>query len=218
LSVQQVQVQLQSPVVRDTYEAWPTQGDVIEVRRVTRTTVHRRYYLLADEEPIQQLRVEFEVAGPPVEEFADYEVRELEVVTEEEEEIIYYYGRIGVVRGNILLLNPQLRERWGLDKYKDPKRGIQEGVLAGFIDPVTSPAYDPSPWSGFWVLGRNVWPVLRGWNPHEGFPMKVSCIIYPVKFTAIEVTRENYPELYEKLERRLIKTRTLYVHATKPVE
>jgi len=205
-----VQIQLQSPIVRDTYETWPTQGDVIEVRRVTRTGVVPRYFLLADEEPVQQLRVEFDVAGPPEEEFADYEVRALEIETSPEVETIFYYGRIGVVRGNIILLNPQLRERWGLDKYKDPKRGIQEGVYAGFIDPVVSPAYDPSPWSGFW-------PVLRAWNPHS-YPVKVACIIYPVKFTALEITRENFPELYEKLERRLVRTRTLYVHATKPVE
>ena len=210
-------MQLQSPIVRDTYETWPTQGDVIEVRRVTRERVERRFYYLADEEPIQQLRIEFEVLGPPIAEFVDYEVRELEIETSPEEEIIFYYARIGVVRGNVLLLNPQLRERWGLDKYRDPMRGIREGVLAGFIDPITSPAYDPSPWSGFWVLGNNVWPVLRGWNPHP-YPLKVAVIIYPIKFTAIEVTRENYPELYEKLERRLIKTRTLYIHATKPVE
>ena len=212
-----MQIQLQSPIVRDTYETWPTQGDVIEVRRVTRTGVVPRYFLLADEEPVQQLRVEFDVAGPPEEEFADYEVRALEIETSPEVETIFYYGRIGVVRGNIILLNPQLRERWGLDKYKDPKRGIQEGVYAGFIDPVVSPAYDPSPWSGFWVLGINMWPVLRAWNPHS-YPVKVACIIYPVKFTALEITRENFPELYEKLERRLVRTRTLYVHATKPVE
>ncbi len=212
-----MQIQLQSPIVRDTYETWPTQGDVIEVRRVTRTTIVKRYFLLADEEPVQQLRVEFDVAGPPEEEFKDYEVRALEIETSPEEETIFYYGRIGVVRGNIILLNPQLRERWGLDKYKDPKRGIQEGVYAGFIDPVVSPAYDPSPWSGFWVLGINMWPVLRAWNPHS-YPIKVSCIIYPVKFTALEITRENFPELYEKLERRLVRTRTLYIHATKPVE
>ena len=205
-------------MVRDTHEAWPTQGDILEVRRVTRTAVTRRYYLLADEEPIQQLRVEFDVAGPPAEEFKDYEVKELQIETTPEEEIIFYYGRIGVVRGNILLLNPQLRERWGLDKYKDPKRGIMEGVLAGFIDPIVSPAYDPSPWSGIWVLGTNMWPVLRAWNPHSGLPLKASCISYPVKFTAVEVTRDNYPELYEKLERRLIKTRALYIHAAKPVE
>jgi len=212
-----VQVQLQSPVVRDTHEAWPTQGDILEVRRVTKTGVRSRYYLLADEEPIQQLRIEFDVPGPPTKEFDDYEVKELQIETSPEEEVIFYYGRIGVVRGNILLLNPQLRERWGLDKYKDPKRGIMEGVLAGFIDPITSPAYDPSPWSGFWVLGTNVWPVLRAWNPHS-YPVKVSCIIYPVKFTVVEVTREDMPELYEKLERRLIKTRALYIHAAKPVE
>ncbi|RLG83079.1 MAG: hypothetical protein DRO39_08815 [Thermoprotei archaeon] len=210
-------MQVQSPIVRDTHEAWPSQGDILEVRRITRTGVEPKYYLLADEEPIQQLRVEFEVSGPPTAEFADREVKELEIETSPQEEVIFYYGRIGVKRGNILLLNPQLRERWGLDKYKDPKRGIQEGVIAGFIDPVISPLYDPSPWSGFWVLGTNVWPVLRGWNPH-GHPVKVACIIYPIKFTALEVTRENYPELYEKLERRLVKTRTLYVHATKPVE
>ena len=59
--------------------------------------------------------------------------------------------------------------------------------------------------------------MLRAWNPHS-YPIKVACIIYPVKFTVTEVTRENYPELYEKLERRLIRTRTLYVHAAKPVE
>ena len=210
-------MQLQSPIVRDTHEAWPTQGDVVEVRRVTKTAVTRRYYLLADEEPIQQLRVEFDVAGPPTEEFKEYEVKELQIETSPEEEVIFYYARIGVIRGNILLLNPQLRERWGLDKYKDPKRGIMEGVLAGFIDPIVSPAYDPSPWSGFWVLGKNVWPVLRAWNPYNR-PVKVACIIYPVKFTVVEVTRDNYPELYEKLERRLIKTRALYIHAAKPVE
>jgi len=204
-------------MVRDTHEAWPTQGDILEVRRVTRTAITRRYYLLADEEPIQQLRVEFDVAGPPTEEFKDYEVKELQIETTPEEEIIFYYGRIGVVRGNILLLNPQLRERWGLDKYRDPKRGIQEGVIAGFIDPIVSPLYNPSPWSGFWVLGNNVWPVLRGWNPHR-YPIKVAAIIYPIKFTAVEITKDNYPELCEKLERRLIKTRTLYIHATKPVE
>jgi len=214
---QEVRIQLQSPVVRDSHETWPTQGDVIEVRRVTRERIRKRYFLLADEEPIQQLRIEFDVAGPPAEEFKDHEVKELEIETSPEEEIIFYYGRIGVVRGNILLLNPQLRERWGLDKYRDPKRGIQENVLAGFIDPVISPAYDPSPWSGFWVLGPNMWPVLRAWNPHP-YPLKVSAIIYPVKFTAIEVTPDNFPELYEKLERRLIKTRALYIHAAKPVE
>ena len=213
-----MQVQLQSPVVRDTHETWPTQGDIIEVRRVTRTAVVKKYYMLADEEPVQQLRIEFDVAGPPTEEFKDYEVKELKIETTPEEEIIFYYARIGVIRGNILLLNPQLRERWGLDKYRDPKRGIQESVLAGFIDPIVSPAYDPSPWSGFWVLGMNMWPVLRAWNPHTGFPIKVAVIIYPVKFTAVEVTRDNYPELYEKLERRLIRTRTLYIHAVKPVE
>ncbi len=210
-------MQVQSPIVRDTHEAWPSQGDILEVRRITRTGVEPKYYLLADEEPIQQLRVEFEVSGPPTAEFADREVKELEIETSPQEEVIFYYGRIGVKRGNILLLNPQLRERWGLDKYKDPKRGIQEGVLAGFIDPIISPAYDPSPQSGFWVLGINMWPVLRAWNPHS-YPIKVACIIYPIKFTAIEVTSDNYPELYEKLERRLIKTRTLYIHATKPVE
>ncbi|RLE62839.1 MAG: hypothetical protein DRJ47_10125 [Thermoprotei archaeon] len=210
-------VSVQSPIVRDSHETWPSQGDVIEVRKVTKKGVVPRYYLLVDEEPIQQLRIEFEVAGPPTEEFKDHEVRELEIETSPEEEVIFYYARIGVVRGNILLLNPQLRERWGLDKYKDPKRGIQEGVLAGFIDPIVSPAYEPSPWSGFWILGNNVWPVLRGWNPHP-YPLKIACIIYPLKFTALEITRDNYPELYEKLERRLIKTRTLYVHAVKPVE
>jgi len=214
---QEVRIQLQSPIVRDTHETWPTQGDIVEVRRVTRTAILKRYFLLADEEPIQQLRIEFDVAGPPTEEFKDHEVRELEIETSPEEEIIFYYARIGVIRGNILLLNPQLRERWGLDKYKDPKRGIQEGVLAGFIDPITSPAHDPSPWSGFWVLGPNMWPVLRAWNPHP-YPIRVAAIIYPIKFTAIEVTRESFPELYEKLERRLIRTRTLYIHAAKPVE
>jgi len=208
-------VSVQSPIVRDTHETWPTINDVVEVRRVTRTGVTPRYYLLADMEPIQQLRIEFDIAGPPAEEFKDYEVKELEIETEEE--IIFYYGRIGVVRGNILLLNPQLRERWGLDKYRDPKRGIQDGVIAGFIDPIISPAYDPSPWSGFWVLGRNVWPVLRGWNPHP-YPLKIACIIYPVKFVAVEITRDNYPELLEKIRRRLVKTRTIYVHAVKPVE
>ena len=211
-------VSVQSPIVRDTYATWPSQGDIVEVRRVTKKGVEPKYYLLADEEPIQQLRIEFEVAGPPTAEFVDYEVRELEIETTPDMEIIFYYGRIGVLRGNVTLKNPQLRERWGLDKYKDPRSGIQQGVVAGFIDPVTSPAYDPSPWSGFWVLGTNVWPVLVGWNPHTGFPIKVAVIIYPVKFTCIEVTRDSYPELYTKLERRLVKTRTLYVHATKPVE
>ncbi|RLE64996.1 MAG: hypothetical protein DRJ38_04455 [Thermoprotei archaeon] len=210
-------MQLQSPIVRDTYVTWPSQGDILEIRRVTREGVTPKYYLLADEEPIQQLRIEFEVSGPPVAEFVDYEVKELEIETSPEEEIIYYYGRIGVKRGNVLLLNPQLRERWGLDKYKDPQRGIREGVYAGFIDPIVSPAHDPSPWSGFWVLGTNVWPVLRGWNPHS-YPIKVSVIIYPIKFTAVEVTREKYPELYERVVRRLIRTRTVYIHAAKPVE
>jgi len=213
----EVRVQLQSPIVRDTHETWPTQGDIVEVRRVTKEAVVKKYYLLADEEPAQQLRVEFDVSGPPEEEFKDYEVRALEIETSPEVETIFYYCRIGVVRGNILLLVPQLRERWGLDKYRDPKRGIQEGVYAAFIDPIVSPAYSPSPWSGFWILGLNVWPVLRAWNPHS-YPIKVASIIYPVKFTVLEVTRENYPDLYEKLERRLIRTRTLYVHAAKPVE
>ena len=210
-------MQLQGLVVRDSHEAWPTQGDVIEVVRVTAAGINRKFYLLADEEPVQQLRIEFEVAGPPAEEFKDYEVRELQVETPPEEEVIFYYARIGVIRGNILLLNPQLKERWGLDKYKDPRRGIQEGVYAGFIDPIISPAYDPSPWSGLWVLGKNVYPVLRAWNPHS-HPVKVACIVYPVKFTAAEITRDRYPELHRELEHRLIKLRTLYIHAAKPIE
>lgn len=167
----------------------------------------RTYYLLVKEEPVQQLRVEWEV---PPGEFVDREVRELEVITSPAQENILYYGRIGVVRGNILLLNPQLAERWGLDKYKDPRRGIAEGVLAGFVDPITSPAWDPSPTTGFWVIGNNVWPVLRAWNPHT-YPVKAACIIHPLKFTATEVTSENFPELYNALEERIVKARTIYV-------
>jgi len=86
---QEVRIQLQSPIVRDSHETWPAQGDIVEVRRVTRTAILKRYFLLADEEPIQQLRIEFDVAGSPTEEFRDYEVRELEIETSPEEEIIF---------------------------------------------------------------------------------------------------------------------------------
>ena len=211
-------------IVRDEVAEWPQVGDVLEQRTVDAGKVERTFWLLADLEPVQQYRFEFEVSGPPTEEFKEYEITNLKIQTDPvkvDEEVVQkkvYYCRIGVKRGNILIKVPQLEERWGLDVEKDARRGIEAGKIFGFIDPNTSPLYDPTAWSGFWILERNQWPVLVGWNPTTSFPIKISGIIYPLLFTAVKITKEKYPDLFDKLAARLIKPRIVFLRKARAIE
>lgn len=114
----------------------------------------------------------------------------------------------GVKTRCLIYLNlPHETRRWGTDKKPIATSDLRE---VGYVDETISPYEEPSFLTEFFLQkgGAYEYPQFYAYNPTNR-TLKPTLMFRINKLIVEEITRERYPELYEKLEKRVIPYRPI---------